>query len=39
MATPVKLNDIVEGMEFQSDEATSYLNKKQVKWLQLLTRN
>ena len=27
MATPVKLKDIIEGMEFQFDEGSSYLNK------------
>ncbi len=27
MAIRVKLDDIIEGMEFQSDESTSYLNK------------
>jgi hypothetical protein len=26
MAPPVKLNDIIEGLEFQSDEGASYLN-------------
>jgi DNA polymerase III alpha subunit (gram-positive type) len=26
MATPVKLKDIIEGMEFQSDEGSSHLN-------------
>jgi len=28
MTIPVKLDDIIEGMEFQTDETTSYLNKK-----------
>ncbi len=28
MATHVKLSDIIEGMEFQSDESSSFLNKK-----------
>ena len=28
MAISVKLNDIIEGMGFQSDEASSYLNKR-----------
>ena len=28
MAISVKLNDIIEGMEFQSDETSSYLNKR-----------
>ncbi|MCK4789778.1 MAG: hypothetical protein KAV87_38920 [Desulfobacteraceae bacterium] len=28
MAIPVKLKDIIDGMEFQSDEIASYLNKR-----------
>ena len=28
MSVRVKLSDIIEGMEFQSDESSSYLNKK-----------
>ncbi|MFQ6115353.1 MAG: hypothetical protein ACE5NG_14940, partial [bacterium] len=28
MMSPVKLDAIIEGMECQSDERTSYLNKK-----------
>jgi hypothetical protein len=28
MAAHVKLSDIIEGMEFQSDESSSFLNKK-----------
>ena len=28
MSTRVKLSDIIEGMEFQSDESSSFLNKK-----------
>jgi hypothetical protein len=28
MAISVKLNNIIEGMEFQSDETSSYLNKR-----------
>lgn len=31
MAARVKLDDIIEGMEFQSDESTSYLNKSTGK--------
>ena len=31
MAIRVKLDDIIEGMEFQSDESTSYLNKNTGK--------
>ena len=31
MAITVKLDDIIEGIEFQSDEVTSYLNKKTGK--------
>lgn len=31
MAIRVKLYDIIEGMEFQSDESTSYLNKSTGK--------
>ncbi len=26
MALPVKLKDIIEGLEFQTDEGSSYLN-------------
>ncbi len=28
MAVRVRLQDVIEGMEFQSDEMTSYLNRK-----------